>query len=87
MPELAELTTLEQIKELPDDSVIVCRMYFDGFAREWVYIKAQKDIWLSGLTGLESSEFIHYFMAHERIFLIHRGQEPTQAEIDAWNAI
>ena len=88
MPELIELTTTEQIKELPEDSVIACRMYFDDFYREWVYVKTPDGYWRSGTSSrLESSGFITQFMAHERIFLIYRGHEPTQAAINAWIAI
>ncbi len=83
-----ELTTLEQIKELPEDSVIVSRMYFDEFVREWVFIKTPDGYWRSGTSSrLESSGFISQCLVHERIFLIYRGHEPTKAEIDAWMAI
>lgn len=88
MSELVELTTLKELEELPEDSVIVSRMYFDEFVREWVFIKTTTGHWLSGLRArIESSEFIQCFMAHERIFLIYRGHEPTEAEIAAWMAI
>lgn len=88
MPEPIILTTIKELEELPAESVILCKVDFDDFTREYVYLKAHGGFWLSGSRGrLESSDFMYYHAAHESISLIHRGQEPTDAEIDAWNAI
>ncbi len=93
MPETI-LTTIEELEELPMDSVILCRnnMLGPNINLDSIYVKKFNGLWLTSGTStrdynFESSHFIHYFIPYTKVILLYRGYEPTDEEVAEYMSI
>lgn len=94
MCEPIQLTTIEELEELPTDSVILCRnnMVSPTINLDTIYVKKFNGLWLTSGTEtrdytFETTHFIHYFIPYTKVILLYRGYVPTDEEVEEYMSI